>query len=563
MPRDTSREHVPTYAILVDGGELSQEHRDRIKEIRVVDHLRLPDVCTVSVQFPKAEGIDSQPFEIGKKLEVRLGAREKEAPETLFKGDVVSLEPVFGAGGCSLTVNAYDRAHLLNRSRKVRVFQNQTATDIVKKIVSEAGLSFEGESSGEPYEFMQQDNETDWDFIWRLAERCGFEFVVDDTKAYFRKPGHGGTVELEWPKSLSTFRPRMTAVQQVSTVSVFAHDPKTKQAIQAEAGQPEQIAQIGIERTEVAGAFAEAKMHVATEPVKSSAEGSTLAQALLDKLANGYIAAEGAGPGNPRVKAGVMVNVKGVGTSFSGIYRVATSTHVLRGGSSYVMQFANSPSHTILGAVGAAGPAQPAFAAQLVLGVVTNTNDPEDMGRVRVNYPALSGDTEGAWARIATMSAGKERGALMLPVVGEEVLVGFEHGDTTRPYVLGSLFNGQDTPGDLLLHDKDGSFVVRSDTEVYSESKKAYTIKSGGPLTVTIADKVDEKFDRDWTNKTNGKTTLTAVQPFSIEGQSVSVKGKTEVTLEGTVSLTLKCGGSQIQLSPAGVTISGPLINIG
>jgi phage protein D len=563
MPRDTSREHVPTYEILVDGGELAQEHRDRIKEIRVVDHLRLPDVCMVSVQFPKAEGIDSQPFEIGKKIEVRLGAREREAPETLFKGDVVSLEPVFGAGGCSLTVNAYDRAHLLNRSRKVRVFQNQTATDIVKKVVSEAGLAFEGESSGEPYDFMQQDNETDWDFIWRLAERCGFEFVVDDTKAFFRKPGHGGSVDLEWPKTLSSFRPRMTAVQQVNTVSVFSHDPKTKQAIEVEAGEPEQIARIGIERADVAGAFAEAKLHVATEPVKTTGEATTLAQALLDKLANGYIAAEGAGPGNPRVKAGVMVNVKGVGSSFSGTYRVATSTHVLRGGSSYMMQFANSPSHTILGAVGSAGPSQPDFGGQLVLGVVTNNNDPESMGRVRVQFPALGKDTESAWARVATTSAGKERGLLMLPVVGEEVLVGFEHDDTTRPYVLGSVFNGTDTPGTDLLHDHDGSFVVRSDTEIHSESKKAYTVKSGGPLTVTIADKVEEKYDRDWTNKTNGKTSLTAQQPFSIEGQSVSVKGKTEVTVEGSMSLTLKCGPSEIQLSPAGVKISGPIINIG
>jgi uncharacterized protein involved in type VI secretion and phage assembly len=562
-PRETSREHVPTYEILVDGGEIAQEHRDRIKEIRVVDHLRLPDVCMVSIQFPKAEGIDSQPFEIGKQIEVRLGAREKKAPETLFKGDVVSLEPVFGAGGCSLTVNAYDRAHLLNRSRKVRVFQNQTATDIVKKVVQENGLQCEGEASGAPYEFMQQDNETDWDFIWRLAERCGFEFVVEDTKAYFRKPGHGGMVDLEWPKTLASFRPRMTAVQQVSTVSVYAHDPTTKRAIEVEASAPEQIAQIGIERATVAGAFAEAKVHVATEPVKSMDEGQDLAQALLDKLANGYIAAEGAGPGNPRIKAGVMVNVNGVGSSFSGIYRVATSTHVLRGGSSYVTQFANSPSHTILGAVGGAAPSQPNFAAQLVLGVVTNTNDPLQMGRVRVAYPALSSDTEGAWARIAAMSAGKERGALMLPVVGEEVLVGFEHGDTTRPYVLGSLFNGSDEPGPDLLHDRDGSFVVRSDTEIHSESQKAYTVKSGGPLTVTIADKVEEKYDRDWTNKTNGKASLTAMQPFSIEGQSVSVKGKTEVTVEGSVSLTLKCGPSQIQLSPAGVKISGPIINIG
>jgi phage protein D/phage baseplate assembly protein gpV len=562
MP-DTSREHVPTYEVLVDGGELSQEHRDRIKEIRVVDHLRLPDVCTVNVTFPKADGIDSQPFVIGKKLEVRLGAREQEAPQTLFKGDVVSLEPVFGAGGCALTVNAYDRAHLLHRSRKVRVFQNQTATDIVKKVVSENGLTFEGEPSGDPHDFIQQDNETDWDFIWRLAERCGFEFVVEDQKAYFRKPGRAGAVELEWPVNLTSFRPRMTSVQQVASVNVYAHDPKTKQAIVGTATQPDQIAQIGIDRQQVADAFSEATMNVATEPVKSAAEGNSLAQALLDKLANGYIAAEGAGPGNPRIKAGVMVDVKGVGSSFSGSYRVATSTHLLRGGSSYITQFANSPVHTILGAVGAAGPAQPDFSGQLVLGIVTNNNDPESMGRVRVQFPALGAETESAWARIATVSAGNERGLLMLPVVGEEVLVGFEHGDTTRPYVLGSLFNGTDQPGDKLLHDHDGSFVVRSDESIHTESKRAYTIKSGGPLTLEIADKVEETYDRDWTNKTTGKTSLSSVQPFSIEGQSVSVKGKTEVTIESTATLTLKCGPAQIQLSAAGVTISGPMINLG
>ena len=216
------------------------------------------------------------------------------------------------------------------------MFQNQTATDVVKKVVGEQGLAFEGDSSGDPHDFIQQDNETDWDFIWRLAERCGFEFVVEDQKAYFRKPGRAGAVELEWPKTLSSFRPRMTAVQQVGTVSVFAHDPMTKSAIEAQATAPEQIAQIGIDRQSVADAFPEAEVHVATEPVKSMAEGTALAQALLDKLANGYISAEGTGPGNPRIKSGVMVDVKGVGSSFSGSYRVATSTHLLRGGGAYV-----------------------------------------------------------------------------------------------------------------------------------------------------------------------------------------------------------------------------------
>ena len=198
-----------------------------------------------------------------------------------------------------------------------------------------------------------------------------------------------------------------------------------------------------------------------------------------------------------------------------------------------------------------------------MLGIVTNNNDPEDIGRVRVQYPALSSETEGAWARIATVSAGKERGLLMLPVVGEEVLVGFEHGDTTRPYVLGSLFNGTDTPGDDLLHDKDGSFVVLSDKHIQTQAKETYTIKADGDLTIEVGGKARRRSSATGPARCTGKTTIKSTQAMSLEGQSVSVKGQADVTVEGSASLTLKCGGSQIQISAAGVTISGPMISLG
>ena len=556
-------DQAPAYDVLVGGAPIGQEHKDRIKEIRIVDYLRLPDVCTVTITYPRAEGIDTQPFEIGKELEVKLGATEEIAPRTLFKGPVMTLEPEFGTGGCGVTVRAFDKAHVLLRSRHVRSFQNQTSSDIVSKIVEEAGLIAKDDPSGDPHEFIQQDNETDWDFLWRLAERVGFELVAAGSELRFCKPLSESTIELEWPETLRSFRPRVTAVQQVNEVTLLAHDPMTKQVIEASASTPQQIAEIGISRNDVTRGFEQSKIHVATEPVWSLNAGTALAQALLDKLANGYVAAEGFGLGNPGIKAGVKVKVGGVGSKFSGIYRVATSTHILRAGG-YETHFANSPTHTILGATGGGnGSGSPHFGEQLVLGVVTNNNDPEKLGRVRVSYPALGQALEGAWARLTTPSAGKERGLLMLPVVGEEVLVGFEHGDTTRPYVLGSLFNGKDVPGDLLLHDRNGSFVVRSDQEIYEESKKKFTIKSQGELEVQVTGAVKETFKSDWTNDTTGKVTISAKSPMSLEGQSVTLKGQTSVSIEGQASLTLKCGGSQIQLSAAGVTISGPLINIG
>jgi uncharacterized protein involved in type VI secretion and phage assembly len=550
-----NREQAASYSVLVDGTEIAPEQRDRVKEIRVVDFLRLPDVCTLEITYPKAEGVDSLPFSIGKPLEVRLGAADELVTHTLFKGEVVTLEPEFGAGGCSVRVRAYDRAHVLHRSRRVRTFQNQTTSDIVKKIVSEAGLVARCDVAGEPHAFVQQDNETDWDLIWRLADRAGLEFIVDGEAGELRKPTAENPIELDWPGSLRSFRPRITAVQQVEEATLRAHDPLTKQVIEARADRPEQIARIGIARGDVAGAFDGATVHVATEPVASEAEGRVLAQALLDRLANGYVAAEGIAPGNPRIRAGTAVQVSGVGSSFSGTYRVAMSTHVLRSGS-YETHFANSAEHTMVGMLGSAGarPA-PGFGSQLVLGVVTNNDDPAGIGRVRVRYPALGDDLEGAWARIASTSAGAERGVTMLPVVGEEVLVGFEHDDTRRPYVLGSLFSGKDQPGADLLQAKDGSFALKSDAKIHLQSTDAFTLKTGANLVVEVKGDVSETIQGGRTSQTTGKTGVKATQALELEGQSVTVSGMT--------ALELKCGAASIQLSSAGVTISGPMITIG
>ena len=69
----------------------------------------------------------------------------------------------------------------------------------------------------------------------------------------------------------------------------------------------------------------------------------------------------------------------------------------------------------------------------VVIGIVTNNNDPDKLGRVRVKYPALGDDTEGWWARIAAPRRGRRRGLLMMPQVGDEVVIGFEHDDVHQP----------------------------------------------------------------------------------------------------------------------------------
>ena len=555
----TNLVQAAAYDVLAGGQSISPELMSRIEEIRIVDHLHLPDVCTVTITSTTQE-IDSQPFGIGSELVVKLGAIEDRPPTLLFKGDVVTLEHEFGAGRTTLTVRGLGKEHRLMRSNHSRPFRNMTSSDVVAKIVKEAGLDVEVEPSGDPHDCVQA-NETDWELISRLAWRCGFKALTSGSVVQFRKPAADSTVELAWQDTLRSFKPLVTAVQQPSKVTWSAQD-LTKEVVTAEATTAQPIAKIGISQEAVTQAFGETSVSIVSEPLSRSA-GSALTQGLLDELANGYVAAEGVALGNPRIKAGTSVTVSGVGSKLSGTYPVAVVEHILRrGGDGYVTRFTSSPTNTILGTMGAAGNGNrsdtPLFATQLVLGEVTSNNDPEGLGRVRVFYPAL-GIESPSWARVATPSAGKERGLLMTPVPGEEVLVAFEHGELTRPYVVGSLFNGKDTPGDELAR-QDGSFGLRSDTAIHAESKGDFTLKSGNRLIVEIAGNVEERVGQNWTNQTSGAISLKAGQPFEVQGQSVKIKGSTQVTIEGSGSLSLKCGPSEITLSSSGVTIKGPVI---
>jgi uncharacterized protein involved in type VI secretion and phage assembly len=81
--------------------------------------------------------------------------------------------------------------------------------------------------------------------------------------------------------------------------------------------------------------------------------------------------------------------------------------------------------------------------------LVSDVRDPDGQGRVKLTLPWSPDTGSGryeAWARLATMMGGNNRGSWFVPDVNDEVLVVFEGGDTRRPYVVGGLWNGTDAP---------------------------------------------------------------------------------------------------------------------
>lgn len=192
----------------------------------------------------------------------------------------------------------------------------------------------------------------------------------------------------------------------------------------------------------------------------------------------------------------------------------------------------------------------------VVTGVVTNNQDPEKLGRVRVRFPWLSDEDESAWARVAAPMAGKETGLWLLPEVDTEVLVVFERGDPRFPYVLGALWSSGSPPPETnedgandrrVLRSRSGH-VVRLDDRDGEERIEIIDASGKNSITLSTADNsVTIACDGDLTLRAaNGKVV--------IEGNGVEVKSQLDVSVEAGANLELKASGQ--------ATVKGATINL-
>jgi len=192
----------------------------------------------------------------------------------------------------------------------------------------------------------------------------------------------------------------------------------------------------------------------------------------------------------------------------------------------------------------------------VIIGIVTNNKDPDQLGRVKVKFPRISGDDESNWARVATFMAGAQRGAFFLPEVDDEVLVAFEHGDITMPYVIGSLWNGVDEPIETNSDGKNNIRVIKS--------RSGHVIRltdEEGKEKVEIIDKtgknlisIDTK-DNKITISSDKDIKLSAPNGMvSIEAKDIEIKSSAATKIEASSSMDAKASGN--------MTIKGATVNI-
>lgn len=179
----------------------------------------------------------------------------------------------------------------------------------------------------------------------------------------------------------------------------------------------------------------------------------------------------------------------------------------------------------------------------VVVGIVTNNQDPDGMHRVKVRFPWLTLDHESHWARVVAPMAGGKRGIYVLPEADDEVLVAFEHGSLEHPYVVGALWNGKDKPPE---NNSDGKNDNRSFT-----SRSGHVVRlcdTDGDERIEIIDKTGD--NRIVIHSSDNKISVEAKGDIAVK----SATGKITLDAQGDISITSSTG--KVKIEGIGIELS-------
>lgn len=535
---------LPQLYLKVSGAKVSEEIMDDIISVEVDHSLHLPDMFTIYLrdEFTGSgcKWMDSNTFDLGKPVEISVEPGDGGKKEELFTGEITAIEPEFDPeAGATLMVRGHDKSHRLHRGRKTRSFLKQTDSQIVKTVAGECGLSADIESTRPSHEHVIQYNQTDMEFMQNMARRNGYFAYVDRGKLIFRsKPvpsGSGPT--LKWGENLREFQARLTTAEQIEKAEVHSWDTSKKQAITAEVASPSVKPDIGGEKhggkvAKKAFGFGGAEI-VINRPVDTMDEAKAIAQSVINERCNAFFQAEGICHGDPAVRAGTTVLIDGVGKKFSGNNLLTHTVHRYNSdGYNTWFEISGYRANT-LGQI-LSNNHKDSKEYGVVTGQVTNLNDPDNLGRIKVKYPGIADDLESHWARLVAPMAGAERGFFFLPEINDEVLIAFEHGDINRPYIVGALWSSKDKP------------PLPNNEAVASGKVNKRMIKSRSGHTIIIDD-------------TSGKEKISIIDRTknnSIEidsaNKAISIISEADITIEGKANLTIKGKTVSIEATQGG-----------
>ncbi len=330
--------------IVLNGSDLSSELFQAVSKVIVEDEINLPSMFIISFNIIDFEdqsyrGIDLDTFKLGDEIKIYMGM---DNSEEMMVGEITALEPSFGVNN-TMEVRGFDRLYKLRFGKYRRSFLDMKDSDIASSIASDAGLSPEVEDTGTTHTYLFQNNQSNYDFLQARAQRIDYEMMVQD-KTFLFKPSQedkANELTLENGIDLESFRTQLRLITEGSEVEVRGWDIKNKEEISSKAGAGSERSKMGGDDSgfDLSEAVAASPTAIVDHAVVDTTDAENIGKAKYNSMIKQFMTGDGSLTGNPKIRAGKTIEIKGIGKRFSGLYYITSSRHSFTLGGTYMTNF--------------------------------------------------------------------------------------------------------------------------------------------------------------------------------------------------------------------------------
>ena len=565
IPSDGSKS-AATFTILSAGNEVSKQYH----VLSLIVNKEVNRIASATIILLDGEAseqsfqISNKPdFEPGKEIEIKAGFSSQE--DTIFKGIVIKHGIKVRKNNSVLVIECKDKAVKMNGACKSAYYKDSKDSDVMEDLIGKYGLDKDVKPTTYTHKQLVQYNSTDWDFMLCRADANGMLCFNDDNKVSIAKPVFTGNTALtvQFGATVHDLDAEIDARFQYKKITGSTWNYTTQELSDSTEAQPSQLPAAGnIDKDTLAGVMNEEKFTLFNSAKMEDPEMQDWVNSMMMKHQLSRIRGRVRTDGSPAVKPGQLIQLNGAGERFEGKLYVTGVRHEVENGSwQTIFQFGINPewfAQTYNIQQPLAGALLPAVEG-LQIGVVTQLeSDPDGEDRILVRIPVIHKSDDGAWCRVCTLDAGKERGSFFRPEIGDEVVVGFINNDPRHGMVLG-MCNSSDKPAPITASDDnhEKGFQTRSKMKmIFNDDKKSFSLETPGGNKFVISE--DEKkihFEDQNGNKITMNQDgikiesikdiiLKAATDIKAEGVNASIKGSGQAKIEGGGGAELKSGGA-------------------
>ena len=526
---------------------------------------------------------------ISKEVSISMGKNK-------FKGIITEISIQEHSGSHSFQVSGYSTTILLDDAPRSTSYYKQNLDQIVKKTCADSGITNQNnpDNSGEQH-YIAQYNETDFEFIKRLAIRFGEWFYYDGQKLFF---GNTQNSNITAHNGTDVLRLMFQANLQANKFAYSGTDAFKGEKLSADMASlksGEGFAKTSIDKSKTLFSRKDSKRtaHVVNTINKTQLD---LMKELDAKAATSRSLTVSGQSSVAELKPGYRFKIDIGGNSPE--YIILSVNHYSSHAGNYSNNFTAVPSKVEV----------PPYTDPHIIrkcemqpAIVKDNKDKDKLDRIKVKF-AWSDNSP--WMRILTPHSGKDKGWHFIPEIGEDVMVDFEGGDVDKPFVLGSLYTGAAKSGlgddnndikslktrsgnTVILNDKEGSItikdpkgsvlILKGDETIQLSSKSKITIsstnidikaskninieageslsiKSGKEMKLSSQDAIKQDSMKEFSISTLDKLTTSSMQ-------DTTIKATMNLKLEGTMNAEMKGLQATVQ-GTAMAVVKGPMVMI-